>query len=182
MRRTSMMVAAGLALFLSVPVAAADGPAVHTAHLTELNASGVVGQAVLTMDGSGLEVNLTVAGTERNLLHVQHIHGLAQAMAECPTLARDVNRDGFVDVAEGLPDYGPVLLSLRPFPTANPGGVVKTHETYTTVDSGAPVSALMPLESRVMVIHGLDVNGNGRYDGGFETAMPVACGHIEPRG
>lgn len=182
MRRIVIAAAAGLALLAVVPVASADGPDVYTAHLTELNDSGVVGQAVLTMGGGGLEVNLTVAGTERELLHVQHIHGLAEAQAECPTIARDVNRDGFVDVGEGLPDYGPVLLSLRPFPTANPGGVVKTRETYTTVDSGAPVSSLMPLESRVVVIHGLDVNGNGRYDGGFETAMPVACGHIVPRG
>jgi hypothetical protein len=41
-------------------------------------------------------------------LHPQHIH----EAANCPTMSADVNGDGIVDVIEGLPFYGPIMIPL----------------------------------------------------------------------
>jgi hypothetical protein len=164
----------------------------YVVNLHPLNDSGVIGRAVVRMRDGEVRVSLIVRHLDSGLVHVQHIHGVADTNATCPTPDRDVNGDGFVDVGEGAVDYGPVLLSLwsdpsaapgiSNFPVANMAGITRTRATYTATDAGEPVSALTPLESRTIVIHGLDINGNGVYDDGFETAMPVACGELIKRG
>lgn len=181
MRRIAVLAAVSAVMAIAAPATAGKGDH-YTAHLTELNDSGVVGQAVLRMGDGMLDVNMTVTSLDEGVTHIQHIHGKAEAEAECPTIARDTNSDGFIDVGEGAPDYGPVLLNLAPFPTPNNGGVTKTKATYTRVNSGESVASLAPLDSRVIVVHGLDINGNGVLDSGFEAAMPVACGEIMSQG
>lgn len=180
MRRITLGVAVLVAMALAIPAGA--GKADHfTAHLTELNDSGVTGQAVLWMTDDALTVNLTVNGLDGGLVHMQHIHGKAQGEAECPTIARDIDGDGLISVSEGGPDYGPVLLSLLRdgvFPTPNPGGVNKTKATYTSTNAGGDITDLGPLDSRVIVVHGLDLDGSGAYEPGLEFALPVACGVI----
>ncbi len=180
MRRITLGVAALVVMALAIPAGA--GKADHfTAHLTELNGSGVNGQAVLWATDDALMVNLTVNGLDKGLVHMQHIHGKADGTAECPTIARDTDGDGLISVGEGAPDYGPVLLSLLRdgvFPTPHNGGVNKTMETYTSTNSGGVISDLAPLDSRVIVIHGLDLDGSGGYESGLEFALPVACGVI----
>ncbi len=184
MRRMTLGVVVLVAMALAVPAGA--GKADHfTADLNELNNSGANGHAVLWEMGDTLRVNMTVNGLDPDLPHLQHIHGKAEGAAECPTLALDSNGDGFVELGEGVPAYGPVLLQLVQDPTAavspsnfpapNRGGVTQTRVTY----GGDGLSdALGDLEDRVIVVHGLDVNDNGGYDGAFELAMPVACGVI----
>jgi hypothetical protein len=180
MRKITLGVAALVVMALAIPAAA--GKADHfTAHLTELNGSGVTGQAVLWAADDALTVNLTVNGLDRGLVHMQHIHGKTQGAAECPTIDRDTDGDGLISVAEGGPDYGPVLLSLLRdgvFPTPNNGGVAKTMETYSATNAGGSVTDLGPLDSRVIVIHGLDLDDSGAYEPGLEFALPVACGVI----
>jgi hypothetical protein len=184
MRKITLGVAALVVMAMAIPAGA--GKADHfTADLDELNNSGVNGHAVLWQMGDTLRVNMTVNGLDPDLGHVQHIHGKAEGAAECPTLALDSNGDGFVELSEGVPAYGPVILQLvqdpttapspANFPAPNRGGVTQTRVTY----GGDGLSdRLGTLDDRVIVVHGLDVNDNGAYDGPFELAMPVACGVI----
>jgi len=47
-------------------------------------------------------------GAQPGMIHPQHIH----AAAQCPPASADVNHDGYVDVIEGLPFYGAILVPL----------------------------------------------------------------------
>src|SRR5919202_6524794 len=144
----------GLALVLAValsfslaPVAFAQGTSqkVFLADLNPLNRSGAHGLAVLHKDGRKLDTKIYSTGMAPGLPHAQHIHGMAQAISECPTLAADTNGDGLINTAEGLPFYGPIRVSLTTkgdtspasalavnrFPVANSVGFVRYDRTFS---------------------------------------------------
>jgi len=140
----------------------------YRANLQTLNSSGVRGQAKMTLDGDQLKVTINARGYEANKLHVQHIHGFANKQnSVCPNISADTNNDGVVDLVEGLPSYGPVMLNFEPFPNSDSNGRVNFQNTYTI-----NVSDLGPLENRAIVLHGATVNGT------YDPTLPVACGQI----
>ncbi len=90
-----------------------------------------------------------------------------------PALTAD-NRDFRLTTAEGLPAYGPIKVSLTTrgdtsaasglavtrFPTAPRGQI---HYDRNTRTSKAVARAIRRGDA-VVVIHGVDYNGNGKYD------------------
>lgn len=180
--------------------------------LTALNNSGVSGTAILAMsteeDGTEyLNVAVSAEGLTPEQPHAQHIHGTFDAdgnvtNASTPTLADDADRDGMVEVFEGLPQYGDILLSLSDdagsMPSANEMGEVSFVQSYNLGDLSnflSPVSGnqytaedLMPLIAREIVLHGVQVpdgigeGTDGEVDGGtngFIGILPAAAGEIE---
>ncbi len=160
----------------------------YTADLMSLNNSGVMGTATLTLDGNMLTVHIAATGLEPNMVHPQHIHGFIDSNknAKCPPMSADTNGDGFIDLTEGAPFYGPVLLSLEltppmaplDFPIADADGTINYTQTFE-------VSAdLLPLQNNVIVLHGLTVEGlivDGEpTDEMYVATLPVACGAIKP--
>jgi hypothetical protein len=171
------------------------------AQLEPLNGSGASGHAKLTLEGNKLNAKINSHGLAPNLPHAQHIHGFEQAVSECPSLAADDDGDGLVNTLEGLPSYGPILLSFTTtgdtspssglavdrFPPANPGGSVNYKRTIAVSSEIANKLGMFHV-----VQHGVDLNGNGKYD--FEAAgpseldpslpqeatIPANCGVIEP--
>lgn len=136
--------------------------------LAALNHSGVHGTATLALEGNQLTVTVNAMGLEAGKPHPQHIHGFMDNSrnSTCPTMAADTNGDGVVDLAEGLPSYGPVLLELGPMPMADAEGrIMYTHTFEITKD-------LLPLQNRAIVLHGLTVNGE------YIATLPVACGQV----
>lgn len=151
----------------------------YTADLMSLNDSGVMGTATLTLDGDMLTVHIMASGLEPNMVHPQHIHGFMDSNknAVCPPMSADTNGDGFIDLTEGGPFYGPVLLPLTPFPTADADGNINYMETFE-------VSAdLLPLQNNAIVLHGMTVEGlivEGKPTAEMYVAtLPVACGQIK---
>jgi hypothetical protein len=69
------------------------------------NPSGTARIAIL---GDEMVVNVDMDGVPARITHLQHIH----AGSACPTAADDTNGDGFVDVVEGIPRYGAILVPL----------------------------------------------------------------------
>lgn len=119
--------------------------------------------------------------------------GEASEMTMTPAVA-DVDNDGYVSGAEGVPFYGAVVnsfttsgdttedsaLALGRFPVANANGDYLYTRTFTLADE------ITDLEDVAIVVHGADINENGVYDGAkrstldpalpFEGTVPVACG------
>lgn len=141
----------------------------YRAVLSSLNNSGASGTATLWLEGDKLTVTIEAMGLEANKVHPQHIHGFTEdnRNSTCPTMAADTNGDGLVDLVEGLPSYGPVLLTLTPLPTADASGRITYTQTFTVTKD------LLPLQNRAIVLHGLTVMGE------YWPTLPVACGQIK---
>jgi hypothetical protein len=141
----------------------------YTADIMSLNDSGVMGTATLTLEGNMLTVHIMASGLEAGMVHPQHIHGFTESNknAVCPPMSADVDGDGLVELGEGLPFYGAVLLPLEPFPTAPDGTIDYTRTFEVSAD-------LLPLQNNVIVLHGMTV------DGEYWPTLPVACGEIKP--
>lgn len=187
-------------MMLAAPAQAA--PMLYEAILTPLSGSGVSGLAKLSRDGNMLTVNITASGLTPDQLHVQHIHGRFDAAGNpmdsvTPTLAQDTDGDGFIELAEGLATYGPIILNLDGppgsggFPTAS-NGMVNFMQTYDLSNSpsfaaGFGSKDLLPLTLREIVLHGRLLGsgtglgfGPGEADGtpGYKVVLPVAAGEI----
>ena len=209
---TVLVLVAALSLMLA-SVAFAQGGSKDKqkfrAELEPLNGSGASGHAKLTLKGDDLKTKIKSHGLAPNLPHAQHIHGFKQAVSECPTLAADEDGDGLVNTLEGVPSYGPILVSLTTrgdtspdsglavdrFPVANDAGrvnYVRRFEIESIPDGLTSAEIAKGLGRFHIVQHGVDLNGNGKYD--FEAAgaseldpslpqeatIPANCGVIDP--
>ncbi len=168
MRKISLLFGLVLALGLATTASAQQPNQCHV-DFQPLNSSGVSGTATLQLTGNQLTVSIQARGLAPSQTHPQHIHGFPDASrnATCPTMALDTDGNGIVSLEEGMPAYGPVLVPLEPFPMA-PDGTIDYQQTLT-VDP----NQLMPLQNRVIVLHGRAVGGQ------YMATVPVACGQIE---
>jgi hypothetical protein len=194
---------------------AIDKTVTLTATLKELNNSGASGTATAVVQNQQIRnIKVNAKGLTPDAPHAQHIHYGEQALNECPTLALDSNGDGRINTVEGVPAYGPVVVSLNTtgdttptsfldvsrFPVAQDGSYSysRDHIEFTDVAgtgyNGGGGTAKQIAESvregeGVLVIHGLDYDGNGTYnfsdpegaselDGSLpaEATDPAACG------
>lgn len=181
-----------------------------TTEFTALNGSGVSGEAIVGYDEDAhtITVAISATGLESNMVHIQHIHGFPDGTdAQTPTLALDADSDGYVELAEGLNTYGPILLNLTTdhsngsggdnghdhggdltgFPTA-PDGTVFFVETYQLPAGMLSLDPMLAL--REIVLHGLTVpdgagaGTTGEVDGtgGYKLVLPVASGELSAAG
>ena len=136
----------------------------------------VDGKAQIFVNGDTIRVHLNARNTAAGITHAMHIH----AADRCPDASDDANNDGVVDVIEGLPKYGPILVPLDSdlwsqaagtFPMATNGGTLHYHESADlnamlddlhAVDpnTGDAVIKLAPgealnLAGRHIVVHGV---------------------------
>lgn len=203
-RRTGCAVAVALGLGTGAP--ALSETLAYEAILNDISGLGGSGRADLSYDTDSMQlsVDVSASGFAPDMLHVQHIHGRlddagAPVDSVSPTLADDADGDGVVELLEGVPRYGPILLSLLDeeeadddfmgFPSA-PGGEIAFSATYDltstgafnqdldgdgTADDPATAAQLLPLDLREIVIHGafLDpgIGGVGNEEPDPETGL-----------
>ena len=200
----------GLTLF--APPAGADShndPSQHgnevLAYLDPIPGSGVhgAGHAEVEFNQGGHidEFEVAAHGLLAGSPHAAHIHFGEQARHECPTLEDDTSGDGRLTTSEGAPAYGPVVLSLTTegdtspasvlaitrFDTATEGTV--NYERDGLFETADGVAEAIEAGKGVVVIHGVDYNGNGKYDGAAmsdldpslpaEATDPAMCGVLE---
>ena len=171
---------------------------VFFADLNELNNSEAEGGALLLLKGKTLTVITAARGVEAGQTHIQHIHGFEDGRdAKVPTLAQDDDRDGFIELAEGLDTYGPILLNLTSDPGAGLAGFPTPagdsflfSQTYDLSDpkNGEMAKLLddVSLARREIVLHGASVReGHGQGTGGevdgtagYKLVLPIASGEI----
>ena len=202
-RHSKMTIAASaLALVLSASVGSGAAQAGHRegpmrditlhAKLAELNNSGVTGYATAQIRRERIKkMTVHAEGLTPDAPHAQHIHYGETAKKECPTLALDTNKDGRLTTAEGVPAYGPVVLSLTTKGDTTPASfldvtrmpVAKNGEYHYTRNNlrfsdvkglgypgtdGTGTASEIAIAIRdgegVVVIHGQDYDGNGVYN------------------
>jgi hypothetical protein len=179
-----------------------DRQAVHVAgRLNTLNNSGASGHAEVHARHRHLRVGVDVRNVVKGAPHAMHIHYGKTARNECPTVGQDDTNgkgDFRIETVEGVPAYGPVRVSLTTrgntgaksvlavtrFPAA-PKGMIHYDRDVKT---GSKVARGIRQGEAVVVVHGVDYNGNGKYDfrgGGksdldpslpAEATDPAACG------
>ena len=176
-----------------------------SADLDELNDSGTHGIARVTIKDGMLHGKVRVRSAVPSAPHAQHIHFGEEARNECPSLADDENGDGRLSTVDGLPAYGPIVVSFTTSGDTSPASglavtrfpVANKQGFYNYNRAGIPamqdVLAGIRDEQAVVVVHGVDYNGNGVYD--FEGAGaseldpslpaeatdPAACGVLMAR-
>src|SRR5688572_2530444 len=105
------------------------------ADLTELNGSGASGSATLVVRNQKIKhIEVHAEGLTPDAPHAQHIHYGEQALNECPTLALDANGDGRLNTVEGVPAYGPVVVSLNTTGDTTPGSFLDVSRFPISAD------------------------------------------------
>jgi len=205
----SLLLVAALAV-LCLPTTATADTTVR-ARLVEVNGSGASGSATLTAtDDGGLRVVVRSEGLVPGVFHAQHIHGAEHGgHFMCPTLKEnDTDGDGVLTNEEGMGEYGLIFFPLTTrggatakdalaadrMPVADAKGRISYERTFPA--EMLPEGLLDHLASMHVVQHGIDANGNGKYDldalgestfaknqgkAGVpeEVTNPAACGVVE---
>lgn len=182
-----MKISLAAGLLCTVSTIASAAPVQYVAVLNDLNGTGASGRVNLTLDtdANTLAVNVKASGLDPDVPHVQHIHGVIGGDSVSPPPSADTDGDGFIELLEGAPFYGPIILSLTDdtipglggFPTA-PNGEIDFSYTYDLLNTPAysgsfSIAELLPLENREIVIHGaftdfaLEDNLGGGLGGGI---------------
>jgi hypothetical protein len=198
----------GMALFAAPASAGGDdyyGDSQVVAHLSPVPGNGVEGsgKAVVEFEDGGQidRFSLSAWGLLADAPHAAHIHFGEQARNECPGLGDDTNGDGRLNTTEGGPAYGPVQVSLTTegdtsaasvlaidrFDTAS-GGTIDYERDELVPTSDAVAQAIADGKG-VVVVHGVDHDGNGVYSGDVpsdldpslptEATDPALCGVLE---
>lgn len=196
---TVALAAAAFPLLAMSSASAHEGTSSYQADLGAVNMSGVSGTGMVTLDGNTATVMIEADGLLAGSPHAQHFH--IGALGQCPTndLSDDADGDGFVSVSEAAKYYGAIGSSLTTegdtspdsglavdrFPTAE-GGSVSYERTFEVTDD---VHAAFEAGTAVLVLHGIDKDGSGAYDGDvvsdldpslpMEATAPAACGALE---
>lgn len=154
---------------------AASAPVQLDGRLNAMNDSGASGRVWAEFKGRKAEVRIKARGLAKGLPHAQHLHFGAEARNECPNVFDDANNDLRINVAEGVPDYGPILKSLTTSGDTSPDSGLAV-DRYPTAPRGkvdyerkitfAPAAVARAIKNGkgVIVVHGVDHNGNGEYD------------------
>jgi hypothetical protein len=158
------------------------------ANLSQLNFSGVSGTAKATVRNQQIRhVEVHANGLTPDAPHAMHIHFGQQARNECPTMAEagSTRADGTprLSTVDGLPAYGPIAVSLTTTGDTSPASALaldrfpvsmdgKLHysrdhiEVGSVADTGTAkqIADAIRRGEGVVVVHGVDYNGNGQYD------------------
>ncbi|MEW2569128.1 hypothetical protein [Streptomyces sp. NPDC047070] len=168
--------------------------------LKQLNDSGAHGTAMLQLDGTELTVKIEASGLVPGQPHAQHIHGSTKGHDfHCPDASADKNGDGIVTTAEGLPAYGDINISLTTKgDTSKDSGLAVDRMPAADKDGKLSYERTISVSQQVadhikdlhVVQHGIDPNGNGKYDFGKgkseldpklpqEATAPADCGMLQ---
>lgn len=139
------------------------------------NDSGSSSTAKLKLDGDSLKISIKGEGFTPNSPHGQHFHGSFTESKKftCPDSSSDKDGDGQVNTEEGLPQYGEIVLSLTTKGDTSPkSGLAVDRMPMADADGNLsysrtielPAGAGAKLKNLHVVQHGLDVNGNDKYD------------------
>jgi hypothetical protein len=184
--------AAAFPLLTMSAASAADGS--YQADLGALNESGVSGTGMVTLEGNQATVMIDASGLLEGAPHAQHFHIGAEGTCPTDANAADLEDDGFLSTSEGAPFYGAIGTSLTLEGDTSPDSGLAVDRfptsgdlTYERTFEVTPdVAAAFEAGTAVLVLHGVDKDGDGTYGGDvvsdldpslpMEATAPAACG------
>ena len=192
--------AIGLAALLlaASPAAAADGSTQADLTSIPLNDAPGSGTAMVEVSGTTLSFTLAAQGLLADAPHAAHIHFGEDARGECPTADADVDGSGTINTTEGAPAYGGIMVSLTTEGDTSPdsglavdrfgvGDNINYSRSDVTITEELGADILSG--EAVVVVHGVDHNDSGAYDGEpvsdldpslpTEATDPALCGVLQ---
>lgn len=181
---------------------------VYVADLQPLNSkvtgSQTSGQAVLTLNGDELTIDILINNAPASIEHWQHIHGFTDGRdARTPTMADDKNHDGIVDLIETTEASGTTMIPFNSdpvamhipnntYPKASADGSYHYHSVVSYKALKAAFHKAFPdqeldLSKRVIYIHGVPANTKlpstvaSLGDIPAQVTLPIAAGKITSR-
>jgi hypothetical protein len=155
------------------------------------------GTANLRLDGNKLTVSITSAKLLDGAPHALHIH--AGAKGTCPPASAASLHNGNLSLAthQGGPYYGPPVKALTTHGDTSTKSIIAfsrypktSNVAYTRTMTVTPIIAsYLRKNNAVVVVHGIDYNKNGIYDGVLErsdldrsltgeSTAPALCGPL----
>lgn len=189
---------AALTLAAAAPASAQDGA--HQIDMRQLNDSKASGTAFLDVKGDQLTVKVEAEGLVPGQPHAQHLHGSTDGHDfHCPSADADKNGDGVLTTAEGVPSYGDINISLTTKgDTSKDSGLAVERMPKADKSGKLSYSRTIQVSPKVadhikdlhLVQHGIDTNGNGKYDFNKgkseldkklpqEATAPASCGMVK---
>lgn len=174
-----------------------DGDVMANLQPVALNGVSASGTAWVMVRGNTIDVTMQATGLLADNPHAAHIHFGADARHECPVAADDSDSSGTLNTTEGGPAYGPVTVSLTTSGDTSPDSVLAVDRfdwapegefTYQrgSIDVAPELAASIAAGQAVVVVHGVDHNDSGKYDGKVmsdldpklptEATDPAICG------
>lgn len=205
---TIMIAAAAFPLLTMSAASAAEGSAQAELTPVPVNPVDGSGQAMAEISGTNLSFTLAAQGLLDGSPHAAHIHFGADARNECPT-ADDNNAEALegesapeqhFTTTEGAPAYGPIVVSLTTEGDTSPDSGLAVERFAATgdfeysrgdVQVSEDVGQAIVDGKGVVVVHGVDYDGDGAYSAGErgvsdldpslpgEATDPALCGVLE---
>lgn len=162
------------------------------------------GYVEFTENSDTLHIKLEMFDTPANIQHWEHFHGFPDGKdASVPTMAQDVNHDGFIDLPETEAVSGTTMVPLDAAPhkmcIPNDNYPIADGKGYYSYEKDVPLAKLkkqfkesfgtddLELDKRVVYVHGVPdslelpdtVAGkiNEKYD--QHVTLPIAAGKIK---
>jgi hypothetical protein len=203
---TSVAALAAIASGLVLAPAAFAGGASHGdaelhAMLSPVPTSKVTGSgtALVHLKGNQATVTIKAQGLLAGAPHAQHFHIAGKGQCPPASAAKMHNGHLSLNTTDGLPFYGKIGASLTTSGDTGadhsalaverfPMGASYTYQRTITVDD--ETAKELRAENAVVVVHGIDFNGNGKYDNVLgasdldpklpaEATDPALCGPLK---
>jgi serine/threonine protein kinase len=155
------------------------------------------GSATIRLNGNVATVTLDTDGLLNAAPHALHIHAGGQGVCPPASAASLHNGHPSISTHDGIKFYGPPVTSLTTTGDTSPRSIVDFTRypavgsiRYTRTISVTPeVAAGIRQSNAVIVVHGIDYNGNGIYDNVLdrselnsgltgESTAPALCGPL----
>lgn len=199
--RTALLIpAAGFAALLlaAAPAMAStsgSGSAQGNLDPVPLNDAPGSGSAMVEVDGTTVSFTLAYEGLLVDAPHAAHIHHSDDTPHQCPTADLDADDSGTLNTTETASAYGPIVVSLTTEGDTSPdSGLavdrfgVGDNVSYSRgdVEVSEEVAAAVLAGEVAVVVHGVDHDGSGAFDGDTmsdldpalptEATDPALCG------
>ena len=155
------------------------------------------GTASVRLNGNVVSVSLDTNGLLNGAPHAMHIHAGGQGVCPPASAATLHNAHLSISTTDGIKFYGPPQVSLTSQGDTSPKSIIDFSRypttgtiRYTRQFSVPPeVAAAIRAGNAVIVVHGIDYNGNGIYDNVLdrselnrglpgEATAPALCGTL----